>query len=319
MTLTEIEGRVLGLFRRCAMAGNESPVSLAEPLGGLGIIPLRIIEFALAFEREYHPALPPEFWRESRRLTLAELARIAFGPQAGADRPAAPDRPASPRFRGGGPQPSAHRGLRAALAGIVRKTINHIYRRETFIVLSFDLKNRAIPSPQIAEELTIRPLTPDDASQFIELWHDKRAMKTKRFRQRMADGYIGTGTWSGDRLIGVNWLTGVRDFDYLTGLWIRLAAGACYALDLQEHEDFRGRRIGLATLAQSLREARRLGYVLQYICVNEQNERMLAGAKYLLGYKKVGEIKTVYWFGRPRSRWDVDGRRGRGRTLVLGE
>jgi GNAT superfamily N-acetyltransferase len=196
--------------------------------------------------------------------------------------------------------------------------LHQVYRREIFNVLSFDLRNRAIPSPRIAEAVTIRLLTPDDAAQFLELWRDKRAMKSKRFRQRMENGYVATGIWNEGKLIGVNWFTGNCDFDSLTGLWIKLAPRSCYALDLQEHEDFQGHRIGLATLAQSLREAKALGFDLQFICVSEYNERMLAGAKYLLGYKKVGEIKTAYWFRRPRSRWSVSGQQGRGGTLVLG-
>ncbi len=205
------------------------------------------------------------------------------------------------------------------LSQIFSKLSHLIYRRETFIILVFDLANRPLPSPKPAEQVTIRLLTNDDVSHFLELWSDQKVLKKARFKQRMADGYIGIGTWHEKKLIGVNWLAQNKDQDSLTNLRVVLNPGSCFALDLQEHADFRGHRIGLATLSYSLQEAKRRGFKHQYICVSEHNMRMLAGAKYLMGYKQVGEIKTTYWFSHPFSRWKLGSKESREKTIVLGE
>jgi hypothetical protein len=210
-------------------------------------------------------------------------------------------------------------GALGVMARVAGKVVRRIYRRETYLILSFDLKKRPIPSPKTAEIVTIRLLTPDDVSCFLELWRDQRALKAQRFKRRMEAGYIGIGTWHEGRLVGVNWLATSEDYDPFIGLSIKMSPGSCLALDLQEDEEFKHHRIGLATLAFSMGEARRRGFRYQFIVVNDQNKKMLAGAKYLMGYKQVGEITTTYWFRWAHSRWHFGSRTGRTKTMILGE
>ncbi len=210
-------------------------------------------------------------------------------------------------------------GALGVMALVIGKVVRRIYRSETYLILSFNLINQSIPSPKPADAVNIRLLTGDDVSCFLELWRDQRALKAQRFKQRMEGGYIGIGTWYEGRLVGVNWLATNEDYDPFIGLTIKMSPGACLALDLQEDEEFKRHRIGLATLAFSMQEAKRRGLRYQFIVVNDQNRKMLAGAKYLMGYKKVGVIKTTYWLSRARSRWHYGSRTGRTKTMILGE
>lgn len=210
------------------------------------------------------------------------------------------------------------RALLTTLSAFLIKPFHLVYRREHYSILCFDLFGRTIPSPKSDEVTAIRLLTIDDAASFGELWRDQRTTKMKRFRQRMRDGYIGVGAWCGDELVGANWLAQDCDHDSLTGLCIRLAPGSCFALDLQEHKNHQHHRIGLATLAYSLYEARRRDLRYQYIAVSDRNKRMLAGAKYLMGYRQAGEITTTYWFQHARSRWKLGDLESRNKTIILG-
>jgi GNAT superfamily N-acetyltransferase len=99
---------------------------------------------------------------------------------------------------------------------------------------------------------------------------------------------------------------------------VQIARGyACYGYWLAEAPAARGRGIGLSLLAYSLRFARERGFRTQLTYVADTDTLMLAAATQLLGFRPIGTARRLRVLGLTSWSWEVDGRRRRGRRLVL--
>lgn len=324
----EIEQHIVRTLRQGAMGGSERDISLEEPLGelGLGLDSLAIVGFLVALEKHFEIDLLERIWIERSRHCLADLvdAIMELG------------RPAGPAFGENGGPPAGIRESAPARAhvhdgphGFFREISRVaarapvalsrlLYQRESFHILARDLTTLPLPEVPSPPDIVFRTLGLDDARALNGFWPARlRGKKMRLFEQRLARGYLCLTAWRMDRIVAMDWVSGWGDDEPFTGLSIRTRHGSCLGLDLEEHKLHRGKGIGLALLACSLRESKARGYRRQVTLVQVPNVRMTVAAVVLLGFEKIGELRTRRYLGKPASVWEVNGSRGRGKDLVL--
>jgi hypothetical protein len=200
----------------------------------------------------------------------------------------------------------------------VRRLVHLFYQRDTYYVLSFDLAGRTIPTFDTPDKVVFGKAKPEDAPAVEGVWHPRqRRRKLKRFRKRLSKGYECFIAKLNDIVVALDWVTGSGDYEPFTGLHIKLSDGCCYGMDLNEHPDYKGRGIGLATLIHCMHQTRIQGYTMHYTIVHARNERMLMTATQLIGFRRAGRINVRRFLGRPYSSWKVGNRTGNTRILTL--
>jgi len=304
-----LEKEVISVLRHVALSGSDREVRITDPLGefGLGLDSLALIGFITALENRFGIEIPETVWVDRGQLNLRDLVELISESVDQPDIPAPPQDfkpipidPASQESTAWGKLKAVvgHQGLFAAMfwawKKVCRKLLNVIYQRERFYILSFDLTGQTIPTIPAPEGTHTGEVTSNDLPAAEGLWSpDTAAEKRRLFIQRLKEGYIGYATWLKGKIVGLCWVTNDGDYEPGTGLHIRLREHSSYGLDLNEHPDYPGQGIGLATVAYSLKQSKNRGHKHQYSVVHSQNERMLRASIQLLGLTKIGEIITT--------------------------
>ncbi|MEW5795012.1 MAG: acyl carrier protein [Candidatus Zixiibacteriota bacterium] len=317
MIQAQLEQEVAGILRRVAFSGSDREINSEDPLGefGLGLDSLALTTFITALENRFEIEIPESIWVERGQMSfkdLVELIAKSIGERelsAGAKiaRPVAAEAPAlsgSPwdklieTVRGRGVFRGMTWGARKSFARLAEA----IYKRDHYYILAFDLVRQPVPQIRVPDGTTFRAVSPDDLQATNGLWRRAEEQeKQQLFVERLRKGYTGYAAWLDGNIVGLCWVTEVGDFEPDTGLQIKLRENSCYGLDLNERPDYHGRGIGLATVAFSLQKAAESGRAFHYSIVHEKNERMLAAAIQLVGYRMLGEIVTTRWLLRPHS------------------
>jgi acyl carrier protein len=75
------------LLRRTALRGSDRPISFDQPVGGggLGLDSLALVEFVVAFEKEFAVEVPETIWAHLEEITPGYFLEILEGraPAAG--------------------------------------------------------------------------------------------------------------------------------------------------------------------------------------------------------------------------------------------
>lgn len=326
MSREDVEQRVVEILRRRALLGSKRGVSAKQALGDLGLDSLGLVGFVSALEGEFAIAFPDDLWTAREQLTLDHFIDFVHSAAIAAKTHASSPRAGRREWTGSASSAGAEvagrrslgRRLIPALARKARRVARLVYERDHFIILCRDLNAEPPQLPASTLELTFREASSRDLPRLDELWPAGDGSRLARLsRQRFVSGVICLTAWNHDQVVGVDWVSPHGDDESATGLRLRMSAGTCYGMDLREHERYRGRRVGLALLGFSLEESKRRGFTRQVTYVSADNVPMLSAAVQLLGFRKVGQIRTLRLLRRPRSRWTYGGRSGRDRTLVL--
>jgi GNAT superfamily N-acetyltransferase/acyl carrier protein len=330
MTEPALADRIVAVLRQSALHGSSRPVSLDQPLGpdGVGLDSLGLLEFTAALEETFGVRLPDEVWTTGHRLTLRTIAaRIeALIPER---RPPSPIRQAPAEAQVGTSAESRLARIRGSLRELgliptVRwvigratdRIVGKVWRQQRQILLGIDLT--ALPAAADGGEvLTFREATLADLERLAGFWEpEQQEVWIRLVQERFRPGMLCFVALQGDQIVAIDWVSERGADAPAIGLRIETRPGSCYGLNLFEHRAHRGRGAGLALLRHVLAEARRRGFHRQATLVDSENTRMLTTAIQLLGFTPIGEVRTSWVFGRPLTRWRVDGQLGRG-TLTI--
>ncbi len=200
----------------------------------------------------------------------------------------------------------------------VASIIKSIYRQSAFDILALSLSKEPPTICPSATDLVFREVSQADSQALNGLWRPPyRAWKMRRLKHRLANGCIGIAAWHNGALVGLSWFSRDGETEPLTGLFVKPHVGDCYGFDLYEHEMYQDQGIALATLASAVQEARKRGFSNHFMIVNSEEERLIKEATELLGFRKIGEIKTVRMLGKRFSKWRVGERTSKKRVLDL--
>lgn len=312
-----LETEVAAILRRVAFSGSDREIKSGDPLGefGLGLDSLALLESITALENRFEIEIPETIWVDQGRLTFNDLVGLiakSLGDRelptlAPAHNAVATGPMARPESAWGKLTATAqHRGVLPALSWaatkIVAKFVRLLYQKVRFYILAFDLSAQPIPTLPAPSGTTFGEVSPNDLPATGGLWQKVVAKEKQRlFIDRLSKGYTGYATWLNGKIVGLCWVTDDGDYEPDTGLQVKLRERSCYGFDLNEHPDFQGMGIGLATVSYSLRKSQERGRRFHYSLVNAENERMLAASIQILGYRKVAEIVTTRRLCRPRS------------------
>jgi acyl carrier protein/GNAT superfamily N-acetyltransferase len=307
-------------------------VSLGQPLGsdGLGLDSLGVVEFLVGLEGSLDVRFPDEFWSPGPRsvgdvvdfIAAARVQTVAQPPQ----RPA-PAPHSAPLGSGRGSnvdlvadamrEQGVWRGLRWTLARVGERYGRTVYARQRQLLLQRDLTGAPVPALTASLPLEFRAATLGDEAALDKFWPARRNYWLRLFRNRLAAGSHCFVAVHAGEIVGIDWVSGRRADTALIALNVEMRPGSCVGENLFELRAQRRHGIGLALLAYSLAESRRLGYERQVALVSAWNQRMLITATQLLGFRQIGEIVTTWRLGRPHSAWRVGERAGVGGTLNL--
>lgn len=333
MIHARLEKEVISVLRHVALGGSDREIRASDPLGefGLGLDSLALIAFITALENRFSIEIPETIWVDRGQLSLRDLVELisesvdeqnlTSPPQ---DFKPIPIDPTTKESTVWGKLTAAarHQGLFPALLWalrkLYRKIANLFYQKDRYYILSFDLTRQAIPTIPALGGTRSSEVTPADLPATEGLWNPGTAAEKKRlFIQRLKEGYSGYATWLNGQIVGLCWVTHDGDFEPGTGLHIRLREHSSYGLDLNEHPDYPGQGIGLATVAYSLRQSQARGHKYQYSVVHSQNERMLRASIQLLGLKKIGEIVTTRSLFGTNSVYNMNDKTDDNKVLML--
>jgi GNAT superfamily N-acetyltransferase/acyl carrier protein len=311
---------ILRIVREELLFGSDRPIPVDAPLGdlGVGLDSLALVKLLTAVEGSLRVEVPDDVWTARGPLTVEALAEIvAEAPRSGEGGPTAEStlvrgrmERAEQALAGGGPV------RRAAWAGVrlAAPAKRFVYGSMRTFVLERRLDDDVDPPPaEPPPGIVLREYEAGDEDGLSGLWpgfaerHGRRTL-----RRSLQDGAIALVAAEGTRIIAIDLLSATGEED------VRIEQhGACFGYWLHEAPAARGRGIGLALVGYSLRVARERGFRTQLTWVAEDNAAMLAAATQLLGFRAIGTASRRRLLGRTRWSWDVGGRRGRGRRLVL--
>jgi acyl carrier protein/GNAT superfamily N-acetyltransferase len=310
---------------------GDREIKVDAPLGelGLGLDSLAFLRFITDLENRFEVEIPEETWIDRGQLTLTKLADIIK-----TEAPTIPETPATTSVESQPEIEVTSRGL-AKLPAVIRDRglvgglfwAGHrtfaaggraIWEREDFHILVFDLEKQPLPQVPLPKRLTLRLGSAKDLPATDGLWPVGQTKEKQRLMiDRLRRGYLCYTAWMDERIVAMDWVTASDDDEPGTGLLVSPQPGSCVGLDLNEHPNYVGRGVGLATLAWSLEHSRESGLKRQFTIVQSTNEKMLRTSIGLLGFKKVGELITTRKFRRPSSVWHLHGVDGSGRRLCL--
>lgn len=323
MTAEPVDERIVAVLREELLAGSDRPIAVDEPLGelGIGLDSLGLIKAVIAIENAFGVQLPDDILASPSSITVSRLAELVG--RAPGVRPrevdvSLRDSTIPPRHHRmerlaytTGSRGVAGRALWAA-ARVVWPVKRFAFSRSRHLLLERRLDAEQAPvSPPPGIEL--RAYAPEDGERLESLWPGFMRRPSLRLVARaLGDGAIALVATDGGRVVALDLLSG----DGASGeIVLEPARAACWGLYLVEAPDCRGRGIGLALLAHSLRVARELGYRAQLAAVRDDNMPMLAASVQLLGFQPIGYARRTRVLGLRWWTWEIDGEPGRGRLL----
>jgi acyl carrier protein/GNAT superfamily N-acetyltransferase len=333
LTHAEVTREVIAVLRRVAPGGSSREITESDSLGefGLGLDSLALLHFITALEKRFDTEIPESIWVDRGQLHLVDLInliaeavkdKVSVTPGRG-ELPPRIDLESGHLSRWEKLAAATRRdGLFPTVGWVARKAVAEssglLYRKDRYHILSFDLTSKRIPVVKAPGGATQREVGIGDLSAADGLWHKAKIKEKHRlFEDRLKNGFIGFATWIDGRIAGLCWVAMQGDHEPQTGLHIKTGEGSCYGLDLEEHPDYRGQGVGLATMVYSMHRARERGYRVLFSVVHSGNERMLGAAIQILGYATVGEIVTERYLGHSKSVCVLAGRTVEGKTLIL--
>jgi acyl carrier protein/GNAT superfamily N-acetyltransferase len=312
---------ILRILREEVLLGSERSIPLDAPLGelGLGLDSLGLVKLLTAVEATFAIDLPDDIWIARGPLSLADVADlVAAAPEREAPAPVEVRALSVIRGRmeraehalaGGG---VAHRAALVVLRMLAPvKKFAFAYSRN--FVLERRLDDITTAPIEAPPGIDLRRYAPGDESRLAGLWPPFAERHGRRFLgQSLREGAIALVAANGSRIVALDLLSGNGGEEVEVE-----QPDACFGYWLTEAPTARGRGIGLALVAYSLLVARECGFRAQLTWVAEDNTAMLAAATQLLGFRSIGTASRLRLLGLTRWSWDVRGRRGRGRQLVL--
>jgi acyl carrier protein/GNAT superfamily N-acetyltransferase len=319
--LNAVEQELVRIVRDELLLGSEREIPLDKPLGelGVGLDSLALVNLLTRIESSFEVELPDDVWTRRGPLSLADLAElVAATPTATA--PAAPTEQPAQILQGR--MERVEYALRRygalgrvawAAARLAAPVKRFLFTSDHNVILERRLDGEATPFPAAAEGIVLRPFEPGDEDRLTGLWapfnepSGRRGLK--QWLRKDATALVAT---EGDRVVALDVFSVDGDDD------VRLPrADACYGVYLAEAPAVRGRGVGLALVAYSFEQARERGFRTQLTYVREDNTPMLAATTQLLGFDVIGTARRTNVLGFTRWSWEIDGRRGRGSSLVL--
>jgi ribosomal protein S18 acetylase RimI-like enzyme/acyl carrier protein len=314
-----VEHELVRIVRDELLLGSEREIERDRPLGelGVGLDSLALLNLLTRIESTFEVELPDDVWTRRGPLSLADLAQLVAAMPATAA-PTATPKQATPILQGrmerleyalrryGPPGRVAWAAVR--LAAPARR---FLLTRDRNVILERRLD--AEPPPVAAPEaVVLRPFRPEDEERLTGLWAPFNEPSGRRgLKQLLRKGATALVAAEGDRVVALDVFSAGDDEVQL------VRSDACYGVYLAEAPDVRGRGVGLALVAYSFEKARELGFRTQLTYVREDNTPMLAATTQLLGFEVIGSARRTQALGRTRWSWEIGGRRGRGRALVL--
>jgi acyl carrier protein/GNAT superfamily N-acetyltransferase len=312
---------ILRIVREDVLLGSDRSIPLDAPLGelGLGLDSLALVKLLTAVEATFAVDLPDDIWVAREPLSIADLADLASSaPEAEARATAEFHAPSVVRGRmetaeqalaGGG---LAHRAAWVALRALAPVKQFALGFSRAFVLERCldDLTTAPIEPPP---GIDLRRYEPGDEARLAGLWPAFAERHGRRFLARsLREGAIALVAVEASRIVALDLLSasGEEEVDIEQ-------PDACFGYWLTEAPAARGRGIGLALVAYSLPVARESGFRTQLTWVAEDNTAMLAAATQLLGFRSIGTASRLRVPGYTLWSWNVRGRRGRGRLLVL--
>jgi acyl carrier protein len=309
---------ILRIVRDELLFGSEREIPVDAPLGelGMGLDSLALVKLLTAVEATFGVDIPDDVWTARGPLTVDDLAEIV----AEAPKREEAARAAQPTLVRGRMERAEHAlanggPARRAVWAIVRlvapvKQFAFAYSR-TFILERRLDDVGAMPAEPPG--IVLRLYAPEDEGALDGLWPSFAQRHGRRFlRRSLRDGAIAPVAVEAGRIVALDLLSATGEDEVEVE-----RSDACFGYWLTEAPAARGQGIGLALVAYSLRVARERGFRAQLTWVAEDNTAMLAAATQLLGFRSIGTASRLRVLGFTRWSWDVRGRRGRGRRLVL--
>jgi acyl carrier protein/GNAT superfamily N-acetyltransferase len=313
---------ILRIVREELLFGSERSIPLDEPLGelGVGLDSLALVRLLTAVEATFGIDVPDDVWTARGPLSVEDLAEVvaaapkreATVPPPGAEGPVLRGRMerVEHALAGGGP------GRRAAWAAVrlLAPVKQFAFAHSRNLVLERRLDDDAgLPQIEPPSGVVVRPYAAGDEGGLAGLWPSFTERHGRSYlRRSLRKGVIVLVAAEEMRIVALDLLSPAGEEE------VQIARGdACYGYWLAEAPAARGRGIGLSLLAYSLRFARERGFRTQLTYVADTDTLMLAAATQLLGFRPIGTARRLRVLGLTGWSWEVDGRRGRGRRLVL--
>jgi acyl carrier protein/GNAT superfamily N-acetyltransferase len=311
--------QILRLVRDELLFGSERPIPLDAPLGelGVGLDSLALVRLLTAVEADFGVDIPDDVWTDRGPLSISDLADIVTeAPKREAVVVAAEptlvrgrmERAESALAGGGVAHRAAWAGAR--LLGPVKQFAFGYSRNFVLERRLDDLAGMQVEPPP---EIALRAYVPEDEGSLAGLWPGFAERHGRSFlRRSLQEGATALIAVEESRIVALGLMSAAGEEEVDVG-----RSDACYGYWLTEAPAARGRGIGLALVAYSLRVARERGFQAQLTWVAEDNTAMLAAATQLLGFRSIGTASRLRVLGLTRWSWQVGGRRGRGKRLVL--
>ena len=310
---------ILRIVREELLFGSERPIQTDAPLGdlGVGLDSLALVKLLTAVEGTFGVDVPDDVWTARGPLSVDALADVvAQAPrrdevEATAESTLVRGRMerAEQALAGGGP---ARRAAWAAVR-VAAPAKRFVFGSIRTFVLERRLDDAGAAPTEPPPGIVLREYAAEDENGLSGLWpgfaerHGRRTL-----RRSLQEGAIAIVAAEGKRVVALDLLSATGEDD------VRVEQpGACFGYWLHEAPAARGRGIGLALVGYSLRVARERGFRTQLTWVADDNAAMLAAATQLLGFRSVGTASRRRVLGRTRWSWELRGRSGRGRRLVL--
>ena len=319
MSREAAQDEILRIVREELLFGSERPIPLDAPLGdlGVGLDSLALVKLLTAVEGPFGVDVPDDVWTARGPLSVDVLADIVaeappreeIGATAESTLVRGRMERAEQALAGGGP---ARRAAWTAVR-LAAPAKRFVFGSIRTFVLERRLEDVSPMPADPPPGIVLREYAAADEDGLSGLWpafaerHGRRTL-----RRSLRDGAIALVAAEDDRIVALDLISGTGEDD------VRVEQpGACFGYWLTEAPAARGRGIGLALVAYSLCAARERGFRTQLTWVAEENTAMLAAATQLLGFRSVGTASRLRVVGFTRWSWDVGGRTGRGRRLVL--
>ncbi|HET8651168.1 MAG TPA: GNAT family N-acetyltransferase [Gaiellaceae bacterium] len=318
MSREAAQDEIVRIVRDELLLGSERPIPVDAPLGdlGVGLDSLALVKLLTAVEATFGVDVPDDVWTARGPLSVADLAEIV----ADAPRRTEPSDGVAPTLVRGRME-RAEEAL--AGGGIARRAAWLAVRllapakqfalgfTRTF-VLEHALDDTGVLPVETAPGVALRTYAPDE-DDLSGLWPSFAEAHGRRFlRRQLREGAIALVAAEGSRVVALDLLsaTGEDEVDVKE-------PGVCFGYWLTEAPSARGRGVGLALVAHSVRVAAERGFRTQVTWVTQDNAVMLAAATQLLGFRSIGTASRLRLLGFTVWSWDLRGRRGRGPKLVL--
>ena len=306
---------IVRLVREELLFGSDRPIPVDAPLGelGIGLDSLALVKLLTAVENTFGVEVDDDVWVARGPLTVDDLAEIVTtAPERNGARPAEltlvrgrMERAEQALAGGGLPRRAAWSALR-----LVAPVKEFLFGYSRTFVLERDLDG-APPELEPPPGVTLRPYAPDD--DLVGLWPGFAERHGRRFlRRQLADGALALVATEESRVVALDLLSATGE-DEVRVVW----PNRCFGYWLTEAPSARGRGIGLALVAYSLRVAREVGFRTQVTWVAEDNAAMLAAATQLLGFRSIGTASRLRVLGLTRWSWEIKRRAGRGPKLLV--